>query len=180
MKNISGTLNKLQEKWWGEDMDASKSFLSFSILISTLIGVAAGGGSLVVEMFGNKTEISLNSLLASVIFICAFNVFESIICTGKPLVATLRSVLVIVLIALGFVVGFLVSTIIVYAIIMYLLIQVFLHFFFGSTSSSKDGSITLDNGAVIKKSIFGGYRDQWGNSYTRHRNLIGPDDFIRD
>lgn len=174
MKNLLSFIYLLDKNFWGEKINSNRYFSTISFLFCALLGAILGGLNYLNGMFDwdFRLQLTLTICLGNVITIAGLNIAESIMSTESAGIAVLRSLLMIVVMPLGFALGYIASVIVLViitiAVVVFLLVTM-LQIMLGGGSSNSN-KIKLDNGVTLKetKGICGEsyYDGDDGKSYS--------------
>ena len=135
----------LEESIWNNKVDANKYLATLSILFIAVLGGLAGGGSTLESFFNWDTAPSLLAIIASCVFIWGTNVAESIIVSTNPLVALLRSLLLLLVMAFAFVAGYVLAVVVIIIVCLVVVLLLFTGVLNGALSGGGRGSSNSDD-----------------------------------
>ena len=139
----------LEESIWNNKVDANKYLATLSILFIAVLGGLAGGGSTLESFFDWDTAPSLLAIIASCVFIWGTNVAESIIVSTNPLVALLRSLLLLLVMAAAFVAGYVLAVVVIIIVCLVVVLLLFTGALKGALSGGVRGSSNSDDKEVL-------------------------------
>ena len=173
-KDIFTILYRLDKKIYGEQISPNKYMATATLMCSTLFGVLLGGSSFLGGMFNWEIHTSLSASLVAVIYLVGYNIAESIIAADSAKVATLRSLMITGILALGFVLGIVGSVIVLAILTIIIVFYIFLTVIFGE---KRGGSkIILNDGTVLsnkKSDLLGTGASYDGNDGKRYHTDDG-------
>ena len=169
-------IHAIDKSIWGDKIDSNRYFASITLLFCTIMGAVIGGYSYLDSMIDLNINISITSCLCGLVTLVGLNIAESIMAATDADTAVLRSLLVSVLLILGFGLGVLASVIMLVIITIILGIWFFILFIrmlLGGTPSTggRGKRVVLDDGTVLtngQSDLLGGgvsYRGDDGNTY---------------
>lgn len=171
INRITSWFREVDNKIWGEKIDANKYFTTLSITVTALYGALIGGSRTLYSWFGWDFNIPNNvAILIILIMIYCGNVGESVVAAKKASVALWRSVMLLFVIAAAFVLGYLASVVAIVVIAVWLVFTALGVILSGRASNSSKKYI-LDNGDEVKESgsdLLGGgkyYKTNNGKEY---------------
>ena len=121
--------NALEKRIWNNQIDTHKYFATICILIVCLIGALTTGGEILRHSLDWDINVSTYASLLVVCMIILYNIYESIINTQTPMIAFLRSLLILGVLILAYAIGCLASVVLA-AIIVIVCIILFVIFLY--------------------------------------------------
>ena len=103
----------IEEKLWGDKVNANKYFATICILGAALLGAWHTAGSFMESAFGWAAEISIFYALMLVWYMWVINIAESVFACKDLVTATLRSLLILFSFVLAYVAGVILGTIVI-------------------------------------------------------------------
>lgn len=146
----------IEEKLWNERVNANKYLATLSILCVALLGAWHTAGSFLASSLDWHVEISVFHAIMLVAYIWVLNAVESVLACDNMKTAVLRSLLMLVSIAVAYIAGVVLGTIaiIVVCFVLFVLFCIFiLQMLVGNNKSS----------------LFG----RWGEGEAREDGLFG-------
>lgn len=146
----------LEEKIWKDKIEANQYLGTISILLVALFGVIAGGGSAISDFLELGTEPSMRPIVATCVIIWGVNMGESIVAASHWAVALMRSLFLLVIMAVAWGLGYVASIAVIVAvsIILVLLFLVLLIKLILGLMTEKTYTVT-DSFGNAKRDIFG-------------------------
>lgn len=150
----------IEEKLWNERVNANKYLATLSILCVALLGAWHTAGSFLASSLNWHVEMSVFHAIMLVAYLWVLNAVESVLACDNMKTAVLRSLLMLVSIALAYIAGVVLGTIaiIIVCIVLFVLFCIFMLQMLGG---NKKSSGLLD-------SLFG----QWGEAEAREEGLF--------
>lgn len=165
-------LYSMDKSIWGDRVNPNKYLSTISLLFCMLIGIIWGGSRYIESLFDWNIEVSLTASLAMVCVLIGYNIAESIIATDSAKIALLRTLMMLVIMVLGFVAGLIGSVILLAILTLVIVIYLFITFIqLLLNGGPNDGKRRwkLDNGDVVteQKGLMGEsyYTGSSGKSY---------------
>lgn len=165
-------LYSMDKSIWGDRVNPNKYLSTLSLLFCMLIGIIWGGSRYIESLFDWNIEVSLTASLAMVCVLIGYNIAESIIATDSAKIALLRTLMMLVIMVLGFVAGLIGSVILLAILTLVIAIYLFITFIqLLLNGGPNDGKRRwkLDNGDVVteQKGLMGEsyYRGSSGKDY---------------
>lgn len=169
-------IHAIDKSIWGDKMNSNRYFASITLLFCTILGAVLGGYSYLDSMIDLNINISFASCLCGLVTLVGLNIAESIMAATDADTAVLRSLLVSLLLVVGFGLGVLSSVIMLVIITIILgiyLLIVFISMLLGGTPSTggRGKKVILEDGTVLtngQSDLLGGgvsYRGDDGNTY---------------
>lgn len=151
----------IEEKLWGDKVNANKYFATICILSAALLGAWHTAGSFLESAFGWAAEISIFYALMLVWYMWVINIAESVFACKDLLTATLRSLLLLFSFVLAYVAGVILGTIviIIVCVVLFVLFLIFMFTLFAGNSRNPG----------LFESVFG----RWGRGEAREEGLFG-------
>ena len=118
----------LEEKIWKDKIEANQYLGTISILLVALFGAIAGGGSAISDFLELGTEPSMRPIVATCVIIWGVNMGESIVAASHWAVALLRSLFLLVIMALVWGLGYAASVIVIIIVSIVLALILFVFF----------------------------------------------------
>ena len=146
----------IEENIWKDKIEANQFLGTLSILFVAVLGAIAGGGNTLADFFDWDTAPSMLAIVATCVVVWGMNVGESIVASTHWLVALLRSVFMLAVMAAVFGLGYAASVIVIVivSIILALLFFVFLIKLMLGMMAEKTYTITDDFGHA-ERDLFG-------------------------
>lgn len=116
----------LEEKIWKDKIEANRYLGTISILLVALFGAIAGGGSAISDFLELGTEPSMRPIVATCVIIWGVNMGESIVASTHWAVALMRSLFLLVIMALAWGLGYVASIVVIVAVSIALVLFVFI------------------------------------------------------
>lgn len=151
--------NSIEEKLWGEKVEANKYFATLCVLCIALLGAWHTAGSFLSSALDAPTEMSVFRALLLLAYLWVLNIAESVLACKDTKTATLRSLLVLGAFVCAYIVGVILGVIVI-IIVCIVLVVIGLYFLMGmlngslntssgrSSSNEKDEYEYTDNGMV--------------------------------
>lgn len=118
----------LEEKIWKDKIEANQFLGTLSILFVAILGAIAGGGNTLADFFDWDTAPSMLAIVATCVVVWGMNVGESIVASTHWLVALLRSLFLLVIMALVWGLGYAASVIVIIIVSIVLALILFVFF----------------------------------------------------
>lgn len=151
----------IEEKLWDEKVNANKYLATLSILCVALLGAWHTAGSFLASSLNWHVEMSVFHAVMLVAYLWVLNAVESVLACDDMKTAVLRSLLMLVSIALAYIAGVVLGTIaiIIVCIVLFVLFCVFMLQMLGGNKKSPG----------LLDSLFG----QWGEGEAKEDGLFG-------
>lgn len=118
----------LEEKIWKDKIEANQFLGTLSILFVAVLGAIAGGGNTLANFFEWDTAPSMLAIVGTCIVVWGVNMGESIVAASHWAVALLRSLFLLVIMALVWGLGYAASVIVIIIVSIVLALILFVFF----------------------------------------------------
>lgn len=160
----------LEAKIWKDEVEANPYLATLSILVVAVSGALVGGSHTLRNWFEWNFYVSMIGTIGACILLWIYNLAESIIASKTAMIAILRSLLLLVLMAVAFCLGYAAAVVVIAIVTVVAVILGFMIIMGGITGSGN--KLTLKNeetGEKVKVKDMGilGHVDSSGHRYER-------------
>lgn len=142
----------LEAKIWKDEVEANPYLATLSILVVAVSGALVGGSHTLRNWFEWNFYVSMIGTIGACIFLWGYNLAESILASKTALIAILRSLLLLVLMAVAFCLGYAAAVVVITIVTVILFLMALTELIKVAFGSGNNVTVT-ESGSGVKKTL---------------------------